>query len=337
MQNGKLKMQNCGFKTNSFMTGREACPTPARRKAAQPPFCILHSTFCIARSRLRERVRGFTLVEMVLAMSILGVITLLVFFTFDAALNAWRAGSAFSERISHADFVMDQVSMGLRSAFYPDARNVAPEYGFQIQDNGNDSGARDMFSWTKIGTALVGEDAPYAGTPHRIEVGMYDVPGGGKGFGYRAWRQDFNVEDFDAGKIEPIILSEEIIGVNCRMLDPDMSNDPDADLEWIDDWEGSYSNRLPRVVEITLYVENPEKDRKHNAKPIAISRLVTIPVAYISWGEKPQDQPRRNPPGGGGGGGSNPQRPGGGGAGGGSNPQRPSGGGGGGGRGGGPP
>jgi len=273
---------------------------------------------------------------MVLALSILGVITLLVFFTFDAALNAWRAGNVFSERISHADFVMDQMSMGLRSAFYPDARNVSPEYGFQIEDNGNDSGARDKFSWTKIGTALVGEDAPYAGTPHRIEVGMYDLPGGAKGFGYRAWRQDFNVEDFDASKVEPIILSEEIIGVNARMLDPNMSNDPDADLEWIDDWEGSYSNSLPRVVEVTLYLENPEKDRKRNAEPIAIRRLVTIPVAYISWGEKPQEQQSRTGGGGGGGGGSGgsgvrPQRPGGGGTqnpggGGGNRPNNPGGG-----------
>ena len=266
--------------------------------------------------------KGFTLIEAVLSLSILGIITLLTFFTFDAALNAWRAGSDFSERIIYADFVMDQVAMGLRSAFYPDARNIAPDYGFQLYDNGGDENARDVFSWTKLGSAIVGEDAPYAGTPHRVEVGMFNVgKTGEKALGYRAWRQDFNVEDFDASTIEPVFLSDEIIGLNCRMLDPNMSSDPDADLEWTDTWEGDFTNRLPRAVEVTLYVENPEKERKRNAKPVPISRIVTIPAAYISWGEKPQE--RQTGGGGGGGGGNNrPQRPPGDGI---NRPQRPGG------------
>ncbi len=235
--------------------------------------------------------RGFTLVEMVLSLSILGIITLLSFVSFDAALNAWKVGSEFSERISHADLVMDQLVMGLRSAYYPDTRNPVGEYGFQLVDNGNDEEARDVMTWTKIGTSLVGEEAPYAGTPHRIEVGVYEGKElGVKGMGYRAWRQDFNVEEFDPADVEPVFLSEEVIGLNCRMLDPNMSSDPDAELEWVDVWEGDYSNRLPRVVEVTLFLENPEKDRKRSAKPIEIKRLVPVPVAYISWGEKKDTQ-----------------------------------------------
>ena len=256
--------------------------------------------------------KGFTMVEMILTLTILSVVMMLSFLSFDAVVGAWKAGSEFSENTSYADFVMDQLAMGLRSAYYPDAQRVAGDYGFQMEDNGNDDRAADKISWTKIGAALVGEEAPYAGTPHRIEAGMFDTgTRDEKGFGFRAWRQDFNLEDFDPSKIEPVILSTEVIGFNCKMLDPEMSNDPDADLEWVDVWEGDYTNRLPRVVELTLYVENPEKARRRNADPVAIRRLVTIPVSYISWGEKraargtgatsnppPSNQPN-NPPGGG--------------------------------------
>lgn len=254
---------------------------------------------------------GFTMVEMVLAISILGIITLLVFYTFDVAVSSWRAGTEFSERINHADFVMDQLVMGLRSAYYPDAGRIVPEYGLQLFDDGNDENALDTLAWTKIGSSLVGADAPYAGVPHRIELGVMEEKGRRssdtvKGLAYRAWRQDLNPEDFDPEDVEPVFISPQVIGFNCRMLDPAQAKfdvDKSIDLEWLDVWEGDHSNRIPYVVEVTLYLDNPENEktrRSSKSEPLAVRRIVQLPMADLSW--NPRSSGGRS--GGGSGGGS---------------------------------
>lgn len=233
----------------------------------------------------RIRRLGFTLVEMMLAITILAVIVGVAYFSFDAGVRAWRAGTELADNINHADYVLEQIVMGLRSAYYPDAGGANPNYGFSLDDDESDgASARDVISWVKLGSALVGADTPFAGIPHRVEISVRDPDtdknATGSGFAVRAWRIDAQPEDFDPDEeVEPFFLTSRVIGMNCRTLANEQDEDAE-ELEWEDEWEDT--NRVPFAVEITLYLQ-PERK---GGEPVAVQRIAEIPLAPLSWADK---------------------------------------------------
>ncbi len=213
-----------------------------------------------------------------MAIMILSIMMLLSFFCFDAVVQSWQAGIEMSDTLGQADHVMEQLVSGLRSAYYPDTGAQAEECGFQFNDGGEGSEARGAISWVKIGRALVGEDCGFAESPHRVDVWVED--GGSKddlsGLAVRAWRVDLQLDEFEPSEDAPSIgLSPRVVGMNCRMLDKDQPM-KDDEPNWQDEW--SYSNCIPKAVEITLYMQPVKEDDD----PIEVKRIVEIPLFDLS-------------------------------------------------------
>ncbi|MFA7172551.1 MAG: prepilin-type N-terminal cleavage/methylation domain-containing protein [Kiritimatiellia bacterium] len=243
--------------------------------------------------------RGFTLLEVVMATMILSVMMLMSFFCFNAVVQAWNAGIEVSDAMGQADYVMEQLASGLRSAYYPDAGTQLDDYGFQLHDNGEDENAMDSISWVKLGSALVGEDCGFAESPHRISISVHD-DGDERGLLAKAWRVDLQLEDFDPEEdVLPIGLSPRVIAFNCRVLDKDQP-EKDDEPNWQDEWPSS--NSIPKAVEISLYMEPPE-NADNKDEPIMIKRIVRIPLWDISQNPRrkeskggKQNKPGVNPP-----------------------------------------
>lgn len=216
---------------------------------------------------------GFTLLEVLMAVTIFGLISVVIVGALTAVSLSWRKGTQLSDQLSHADFVVEQVVMGLRSAYYPNG-GVAPAYGFNMEDEGMGEGASDSMSWVKIGGSLVGADCPFAGTPHRVQF-YCDTSRKAGGAMVRAWRLQDQIENFDPEQdVIPTPLSNRIKGFNVRCFEKYMDS---GEIEWLDEWKET--NRLPRKVEITLYLE-PSTE---GGEPVEIKRIVDIPVAPLSW------------------------------------------------------
>lgn len=228
---------------------------------------------------------GFTLLELIMAVMILSVMMLLSFFCFDAVVQSWRAGMAMSESLGQADHVIEQLSSGLRSAYYPDTGAQLEEYGFQLHDGGEGADARDSISWVKIGRALVGEDCGFADSPHRINVWVDE---GGQadaaGLMVKAWRVDLQLDEFDADEdVAAVGISPRVVGLSCRVLDKDQP-EKDDEPNWQDTWD--FSNSIPKAVEITLYMAPPEdKD-----EPLEVKRIVEIPMFDLSQNPRNKTQ-----------------------------------------------
>ena len=229
-----------------------------------------------------RRAAGFTLLELIMAIMILSVMMLLSFFCFDSVVQSWQAGMEMSDSMGQADYVMEQLVSGLRSAYYPDTGAQLDDYGFQFVDGGEGPEARDFISWVKIGRSLVGDDCKFAESPHRINMSVDNGrKGESSGLIVKAWRVDLQLDDFDTEKVAPVTLSPRVTGFNCRMLDKDQP-EKDKEPNWQDEWK--YSNCIPKAVEITLYMEPPkEKD-----KPIEVKRIVEIPLYDLS--QKPRNK-----------------------------------------------
>lgn len=225
----------------------------------------------------RQCRRGFTLLELVMAIMILSIMMLLSFYCFDAVVRSWEAGMEMSDTMGQADHVMEQMASGLRSAYYPDSGSQQEEYGFQFHDGGEGPEARDAISWVKIGRALVGEDCGFAESPHRVDLWVED---GGKddlsGLAVRSWRVDLQLDEFEPSDDAPMIgLSPRVVGFNCRMLDKDQPM-KDEEPNWQDEWD--FSNSIPKAVEITLYMQPVQE----NEEPVEVKRIVEIPLFDLS-------------------------------------------------------
>ena len=63
--------------------------------------------------------RGFTMIEMLLATLMVGVLTTLAVLTFRAVTNGWMVSQDYMDKMQRTDFALNQVISGLRSMYYP--------------------------------------------------------------------------------------------------------------------------------------------------------------------------------------------------------------------------
>ena len=228
-----------------------------------------------AECRNWPRQGGFTLVEILLALTLLGMLTIMLFSSFYSVIRAWEAGRAAIDSEGHADYLMEQLAAALRSAYTP---GIGEKYGLVFTDDGEEADARDTIEWTKTGPALVGEDAEFAQVPHRVRVTVTEKDGEHPGgFTVRAWRQDLQLDEFNPEEdTAELCLSPKVVGFNCRMLDPDQEKTVDDEINWVDEW--TKTNTLPTAIEITLWMEPAEKGED----PIEAKRIVEIPMGPLS-------------------------------------------------------
>jgi prepilin-type N-terminal cleavage/methylation domain-containing protein len=231
-----------------------------------------------AAGQAGRREGGFSLLELLLALSLLAVITVVTWMAFSTVAGAWQRGTDMADKLHHGDFVVEQLVMALRSAYYP-STGVNGDYGMRAEDNGDGEGAADELSWVKLGTSLVGRDPAHAGGPHRVWVALGETEDGDTALGVRSWGLLSEVEDFEPEDLEPVFLSDKIRGLNVRFQDPEHDPQEDGKIEWIDEWEDT--NRIPLAVELSVYMEPLGK----NEDPIEIKRVVELPCAPLAWAQ----------------------------------------------------
>ena len=119
--------------------------------------------------------RGFTMVELLLAVSILAIMTVISFMTFNSVTKNWTSSMELVDKMQHAEYALTQVVSGLRSAYIPmGAQEGDMSLGFQLYDEGKDEKSRDMIQWTKLGTAIVGNTSKLSETPHVVRLWVED-------------------------------------------------------------------------------------------------------------------------------------------------------------------
>ena len=213
---------------------------------------------CIGRNR--TNARGFTLVELLVALTVVAVAFTIVWQSFASVLKAWRRGSEVVDDVRHGDFVIDQLVSALRStAYFP----LRPErYGFWLDNRGDG----DQVSWVTSGTAFIPPDSPLAQGLHRIMVGIEPAPGGGEAFTVRAFPH--LAEEIDKNDAEGWPISSRVQGLNVRVWNVE-------EERWEDEWEDT--NKIPGLVEVTLLMKPPERYEP----PMKISRLIQIPLGPV--------------------------------------------------------
>lgn len=255
-----------------------------------------------ASRRSSPRRGGFTLVELLLATMLAGVVTALSALTFQSVSHGWQVSADYLDKSQRADYALEQVISGLRSAYYPRGGSQSADYGFVLENRGDGSrpDRSDVISWTKTGPAIVGNRSDLADTVHRVQVMVleegdddYAQPISRTGLYARLCRdaalvpKDSDGADYtfaNADLYQPLLVADGVTGFNCRVLaTADAASDSgakgEAEVEKRDfEDEFSASNALPYKVELTFFVEKADESFLSRRDRAPIVRIVRIPL-----------------------------------------------------------
>ena len=241
--------------------------------------------------------RGFTMIELILAVLLLGIMTVVSIATFNAVTNGWRVSREYVDRLERTDYAIDQLVSGLKCAYYPHTGEQSYDYGFQLVNKGDGDSPResDIIEWTKTGPAMIGVDST-SDASHRIQVMVLEE--GDNTWGERIERTGLYARVKPMAKVlpkeigsdesdftfmsdemyRPVLIATDVEGFNCRVQEePPEQGTAKADKDLFED-EFASSNQVPYKVQLTFYVlkEDPEYASRKSRMPIL--RTVRMPV-----------------------------------------------------------
>jgi prepilin-type N-terminal cleavage/methylation domain-containing protein len=214
-----------------------------------------------ASLRTPKCCRGFTLLEILIAMVILSIALTVAWQTFSTATRAWTGGRELMDKIHHGDFILTQLAASLRSMAFFDS---APDkYTFRMENNPAGYGEHTI-SWVTASGAFIPPGEVFQHGLHRIEIGGGRDEDGTEGLVVTVWP---HLADEDEVTKKSWFVSENIKGLRCRVYDTKKDSEG-----WKDAWE--YTNAIPGLIEITLYAEPVEE----YGDPVEFRQLIEIPL-----------------------------------------------------------
>ena len=249
--------------------------------------------------------RAFTMVELLLATFLVGVVTALAAMTFSSVTRSWQVSADYMDKMQRTDYALNQVISGLRSMYYPHDGKVDDRYGFQLTNNGEGENPRDsdVITWSKTGPAIVGTKNAIADSVHRVQVmvleegnsdykeeiqktGLYArlcgdsalIP---KNDDDTADETDYSFANSDL--YQPILIADGVVGFNCRVVktakdvEGGIANESENDKNSFED-EFAESNSVPYKVELTFQIEKADETFRSQTQRAPMIRIVRIPI-----------------------------------------------------------
>ena len=249
--------------------------------------------------------RAFTMVELLLATFLVGVVTAIAAMTFSSVTRSWQVSADYMDKMQRTDYALNQVISGLRSMYYPHDGKVDDRYGFQLTNNGEGENPRDsdVITWSKTGPAIVGTKNAIADSVHRVQVmvleegnsdykeeiqktGLYArlcgdsalIPKNDDG---TADATDYSFANSDL--YQPVLIADGVVGFNCRVVktaedvEGGMANESENDKKSFED-EFAESNSVPYKVELTFQIEKADETFRSQTQRAPMIRIVRIPI-----------------------------------------------------------
>ena len=246
--------------------------------------------------------RGFTMIEMLLATMLVGVLTTFSVLTFRSVSHGWQVSADYLDKMQRTDYALNQVVSGLRSMYYPHDGSQNEKYGFVLVNKGDGEDPRrsDIIEWSKLGSAIVGTKSDKADSVHRVQVMVleegdndYAEPIQKTGLYARIMRDSALGEERDEDDTDltfsneelyqPILVADGITGFNCRVLkkledaEAAGAKDNENDKKKFED-EFAESNSVPYKVELTFQIEKADETFRSQTQRAPMIRIVRIPI-----------------------------------------------------------
>lgn len=209
--------------------------------------------------------RGFTLLEVLLSLLILGMMSLLIFGSFRSLVESTQSAEEVMESLHHGEIVAEQFFSSLASASFFESNPARFHF---LHERGTGHPPDDMISWVTGTMAFLPPRYPTRQGLNRIFLSIEDIDGV-RGLAVSAYPYLVDPDDIFVEQVEPWIVSPRVKGLQARFYNTTLN-------EWVDEWEDE--RQIPQFVEITLFLEPLEARGPYRE----IVRVVEIPVARVS-------------------------------------------------------
>ncbi len=226
-----------------------------------------------------RRTSGFTMLEMMIAISILSLIVAAIYSSWTAILRASKVGLESTARVQRARIVVRVLEDSLGSVMsFAQNQNY---YSF-VAVNGSDASLSFV--------ARLAKSFPRSGKFGDLDVRRltFAVEGGG-GSRSLVLRQTPILLDIDEDEQQsPLVLAENVKEFSTEFWDARRS-------DWVEEW--TQTNQIPKLVRVTLELaDNPHS----TAAREPIVRVISLPSVMVQPGWQRPMMPGQTGPGGGG-------------------------------------
>ncbi len=211
-----------------------------------------------------NRRKGFTLLELMVAIVIMVIAMAIAFQAFGGIVRAWKRGTEVANGLKHGDYTIHQLVVALDSTIY--FSNSQKTYAFTVEKDSMGGYPADHLSFVTASSAFIPANSFYIRGPHRINLFINTDDRGDPALFILpmpaiANPEDFE-EDFDA---DPILVSRRVCGLEILFWDAENE-------DWTDEWE--QENAVPERIQVTVYVAADDE----NEDPMPFTRVIDIPV-----------------------------------------------------------
>lgn len=208
--------------------------------------------------------RGFTLLELLLAVTVLGLIITSVYRTWSTSLNGWRRATAVSDESQRERVVMDVLAELTKSAVYfTSTRDLYQFRGTAVATSGSNT-----VSFVTASDALLPPGETTVAGFRRVTIALHRDENRQTYLGVES-APALQSEDAEAPVVR--VVSTEVTGFAARYRNP-------RDGTWADEW--SDGNSVPNAVEYTVAFGGADGV----AAPITITRAIDLPAALATLG-----------------------------------------------------
>lgn len=232
-------------------------------------------------SRRTFNRRAFTLVEVMVAIAILGMITAAIYATWRAILGATKASQITAAEVQRSRVALRALEESLTYAqmYVGNAR-----YYWFNAENGSDA----FLSFAACLPGNFPRSGRFGGFPlRRVEFSLKSGSEGGRDL---VLRQSLVMREFDVDERNvPLVLMHNVKKFELEFWD-------ERKADWADEWLST--NQIPRLIRISIVTENPKRpyDRGEEYTRIISPAAVAVQPGWQGGGGGPPGAPPGAPP-----------------------------------------
>lgn len=184
---------------------------------------------------MKRRQKGFTLVEVVIALTIVATLLVVTFAGLRMGLAAWQRGDERAQVLERSRSVAQIIT-----------RTLGAAYPYQVAGHGREP-ARLLFEGRPDRVAFVTAAPPFPGAETvaftAVTLGLSAAPAPALALTQKVLPND---KPFDPG-LPPMFVDGAVTGVHFRYL-------KESNGEWTDQWDAALEKTLPLSIEVTLTI-----------------------------------------------------------------------------------
>jgi len=206
---------------------------------------------------------GFTLLEVIISIVILGIAFTICFQALESTLRSWKKSYIISDNIQHGDFTINQISSAFKCMIF--FKNEQKRYAFDYEERVIDDSSGDWVSFVTANNFFYDSKKINNKIPHRIELFLGEIDNIKGLYSITIPISVEAVEYINNFNPKPKLISSNVNEFEILFWDEENEN-------WLNEWD--QENSIPKRILISVSIMTSS-----DSVPITYSRQIEIPAS----------------------------------------------------------